>query len=564
MHVQKSASLLTTISELSLRIHTKTGLLMPPTKDAEKQFLQPMVKDIERQCYQQCYQLAPPHLQTNLISNAPQNALPKRLSTWLTTASDPVGLKAQTWGEYGESLVSAYLWIGPIIVRSWSKDYKEEYRLLPAQDGYGLSYSFHANWMISGRFTFTAFALYKLRAPFNFNIRFNVNLYAHLPADSIAYNACVLGDWPCLRQLLADGKVGITDRTQHGDTLLHIATRTNNSATVIHLLEAGADANAANDFGKTPLHIAVYQIADYDNSRYLIAHGANLSSQDLDGKTPLHTLYNTTSQQLIQFNQDSIDNTIQDFRGMTVAHYVAWSKSATASDVLRCTRDYAHASDDRDERGRTILHLAFMRGNIEVIQYLINLPNFDASSQSHIDWQGRTMLHYATESRRYESAIDFLINKGLNIHAHDSQGRTALHHAAGVGNLEAVKKLITCGAASDLAVLDKDSRTPVQVAALCGMDDIVEYLQGLCGPQRLVCEREYRKDGRSVSGLHVGRASLLARSGYLYVLVVLLLFLVSLSVLHRVYSTSDEVSQPSPVLHQNLCKSELLYYTTTD
>jgi ankyrin repeat protein len=418
--------------------------------------------------------------------------------------------------------------------------------------------------MISGRFNFTAFALYKIRAPSNFNIRFNVNLYGHLSTDSITYNACVLGDWPCLRKLLADGKVGITDRTQHGDTLLHIATRTNNSATVLHLLEAGADANAANDFGKTPLHIAVYQIADYDNSRYLIAHGANLSNQDLDGKTPLHSLYNTTSQQLIQFNQDSIDNTIQDFRGMTVAQYVAWSKSATTSDILRCTRDHARASDDRDERGRTILHLAFMRGNIEVIQYLINLPNFDASSQSHIDWQGRSLLHYATESRRCESAIDFLLNKGLDIHASDSQGRTALHHAAGVGNLEAVKKLVACGAASDLVVLDKDSRTPVQVAAFCGMDDVVEYLQGLYGPQLLVCEKEYGKGGRGVSGQRVGRTSLLARSGYVYGLMILLFFLVSLSVLHRVYRTSDEFSQLPPVLHQNLCKSELLYYTTTN
>jgi hypothetical protein len=136
-----SVSVLTTLSELSLRIHTNTGLLMPPTKNLEKQFLQSVVQDMEKPCYQQ----AQPHFQTNLISNAPQNALPKRLSTWLATASDPVGIKVQTWGEYGESLVSAYLWIGPIIVRSWSKDCKEEYRLLPAQDGYGLSYSFHAN-----------------------------------------------------------------------------------------------------------------------------------------------------------------------------------------------------------------------------------------------------------------------------------------------------------------------------------------------------------------------------------------------------------------------------------
>jgi len=182
---------------------------------------------------------------------------------------------------------------------------------------------------------------------------------------------------------------------------------------------------------------------------------------------------------------------------MTITHYVSWSKSATSLDILRCVKDSTAYLDDRDEKGRKPLHLALQRGNLELIHYLLGQPNLClplTTIDSQSDWHGRTLLHYATESRRAE-AVDILLGKGFDIHASDSEGRTVLHHAAAKGNLGAVKKLLKAGAASDLSALDKDARTPLQVAALCEEDDVVGYLESLCEPQEIMVPKELRLDG---------------------------------------------------------------------
>jgi ankyrin repeat protein len=47
----------------------------------------------------------------------------------------------------------------------------------------------------------------------------------------------------------------------------------------------GADVNAKDEFGNTPLHKSSI---NPDKIRYLISHGADINARDNDGKTPLH------------------------------------------------------------------------------------------------------------------------------------------------------------------------------------------------------------------------------------------------------------------------------------
>lgn len=56
---------------------------------------------------------------------------------------------------------------------------------------------------------------------------------------------------------------------------------------VQHLLEAGADCNASNSFGNTPLHTAClngHELVCQD----LIASGTSVSAVNLAGQTPIH------------------------------------------------------------------------------------------------------------------------------------------------------------------------------------------------------------------------------------------------------------------------------------
>ena len=57
------------------------------------------------------------------------------------------------------------------------------------------------------------------------------------------------------------------------------------------LLEYGADVNAQDKDGETPLHDAVDTTLLFLDkvARLLLANGANVNAQDKDGETPLHS-----------------------------------------------------------------------------------------------------------------------------------------------------------------------------------------------------------------------------------------------------------------------------------
>jgi len=56
---------------------------------------------------------------------------------------------------------------------------------------------------------------------------------------------------------------------------------------VRELLEQGADVNARDDIGRTPLH-ATTSWCFVDVARLLIEHGADVNAKDKEGRTPLH------------------------------------------------------------------------------------------------------------------------------------------------------------------------------------------------------------------------------------------------------------------------------------
>jgi ankyrin repeat protein len=232
---------------------------------------------------------------------------------------------------------------------------------------------------------------------------------------------------------------------------------------------------------RTPLHTAVKTTSDYEVIRLLLKHGANLHHQNRQGRTPLHCYYNTTLQQTIRYCRDDIDNTTQDYLGMTVAHYTAYSKSSTAEDLASCLQDNPNPFAARDSDGRTLLHLALQRGNIALIQYILKHPHAK-DALLLCDWDGQTPLHFATASPRTQ-AIDLVLDAGCDIHATDLNGHTALHHAAAVGNLGAVEKLLERGAMQDLERRNRQGRTPLMAARQRGRREVEDYLRPLCGEE---------------------------------------------------------------------------------
>jgi ankyrin repeat protein len=79
----------------------------------------------------------------------------------------------------------------------------------------------------------------------------------------------------------------INAKNEQGNTPVHVAVASRQKEIVGLLAERGTDVNAANPRGDTPLHLAA-EADDRDIAELLIAKGADVNARNRQGRTPLH------------------------------------------------------------------------------------------------------------------------------------------------------------------------------------------------------------------------------------------------------------------------------------
>ena len=278
-----------------------------------------------------------------------------------------------------------------------------------------------------------------------------------------------------VQHLLSAGRATSRDITIHGITLLHLASKTSNLQLIRLLIQAGGDVNAQDEDGDTPLHWAMARKGNYEVARLLIENGADLANNTVDKKTPLHTFFNDTVEKVL-WRDDWIEDTLPDSQGMSITHFLAWSSKSTPKLF---ERGVAHDSTDLwsvDGFGRTCLHLAASRGNVDLLGYLLEQASLTEVQRT--DNEGRTALHYAVQSKRLKT-VDLLLASGGDLHAKDKSSQTVLHCAARWENLEAAKKVVALGDSEVLLSPDKNGNMPSHLARGLKAAALRDFLAGL-------------------------------------------------------------------------------------
>ena len=280
-------------------------------------------------------------------------------------------------------------------------------------------------------------------------------------------------------------------RDKEGRTELHIAVMNGHFDDVLKLIEQGADREAKDNNGYTPLHYAaayhrteslgllayVYKV-DLDvmtkegnpplhmaaiagNEQcieLLIKYGANPDARTNEGATPLHLAAMGKTETAVALIQQGANLEAQDEDGETPLHMAAQMGKTETAVVLIQQGANLEAQDVYED---TPLHYAARRGNTETAMALIQ----QRANPEAQDKDGRTPLHMAAQMGKTETAVA-LIQQRANPEAQDKGGRTPLHMAAGMGETETAVALIQQGA--NLEAQDEDGETPLHMAAGMG------------------------------------------------------------------------------------------------
>ena len=245
---------------------------------------------------------------------------------------------------------------------------------------------------------------------------------------------------------------------------IHDAAMYGNLAGVQAELDKGVDVNAKNDFGDTPLDMALW---------------LNVASETAD---LIRKRGGKTSKELIALSDAVRTGNIEDVKKLLAA-----GADVNAKDMYEDTPLYEAVKlgykgiaelllanganvNVKNNVGWVPLHMATALDHNEIVELLVtNGANVDAK-----DDDGSTPMHYAAWYDRKEVA-ELVIAGGADVNAKDENGWTPLHYATDAGLMEISGLLIEQGA--DVNARDMDGKTPLDLAIQLNRTEIADLLR---------------------------------------------------------------------------------------
>ena len=275
-----------------------------------------------------------------------------------------------------------------------------------------------------------------------------LNVSAATPiTDAELYKTVRAGTPGAFRQLIDSG-VAINHRDGAGNSLLIHAVLYGDADTVKLLLERGADANAANNAGATPLLRAA---GDYEKIKLLVKHGANVNARSALGNTPLlvaaRARGSVKSVELLMKHGAEI-NATNVFGATALMAAAASGELDTVRLLVKRGADVnAHVRGSEAAAiwggGRSALMWAAFRGDRAMARFLL-----DAGADINSSEGFGSALSQAAWSDQAEMA-KYLLKRGANPNQPDFMSEfTPLHWAAGSerSNPELIQALLKHGA----------------------------------------------------------------------------------------------------------------------
>ncbi len=260
------------------------------------------------------------------------------------------------------------------------------------------------------------------------------------------------------------GLIHATD--EHRFTPLHWAASGGHVDVMVFLIDRGADANARNDRGLTPIHLA--KDSRKDLLVFLVDHGADARAEGQGGWTALHGAAQAGRADSIEFllaRGLDVNARCDGPFGTPLTMSAANGREQAAGVLL----SRGAGVDARSDVGSTPLHEATCHGHAAMVELLLEKGadiNAGCTSRGAIEARaGNTALHDAVAGG-HEEIVGLLLARGAEVGARSASGKTPLHLAAGKGRAGIVRRLLDRGA--DVAVFSDEGWAPLHAIAAGG------------------------------------------------------------------------------------------------
>lgn len=288
-----------------------------------------------------------------------------------------------------------------------------------------------------------------------------------------------------------------------GINALAYAIENHNLEIVNLLLSAGANVNAASNYGRTPI-MYLNEGATVEFVRALLLAGANVNAHDERGESVLMAAVSSCKLEVLkELVAAGARMDAKDTDGNTILIFAA----ANADEkVVSLLIEAGVSVDATNENGESALTFATRFGKGAVLKALINggatinltskdlagalvtaIDNEDSSTvkamldaganPNSVDSDHKTALMQAAQNGK-PGAVKVLIESGADINVVDDDGWTALMYC---DDVESLRVLLNAGA--DPNIRNKKGQTVLAIASEAGQEDIVKLLKSRGAPQ---------------------------------------------------------------------------------
>ncbi|KAK8481312.1 hypothetical protein V6N11_047298 [Hibiscus sabdariffa] len=287
---------------------------------------------------------------------------------------------------------------------------------------------------------------------------------------------------------LADEENGILSGTSsQGNTILHIAVKLGHWSAVEEIMKRDPKLSLiANHKGETAVHIAskgpdtimaqsfIESVQKLEEDSSMGFRTARLT--DHDGNTPVHCAVRKNSVSLMK------RLAVGDSESLLLVNQAGESPINIALNFkLKCCIKAIislnqSALEYKGPNDQTTLHLAVMRGDIDVVRIILKEKAHLVNSK---DDKQRTPLHYAAALGQYYIAKELLRSSDISAACQEDQNnQIPLHLAAKNGNIHLLEALLNSHP-NTIELVDKRQQNILHIAAQNGKLDIVLFVLDL-------------------------------------------------------------------------------------